>query len=93
MSLKNNYDKSVQKVSNGQMDFERLVEQKMSDIQKISLTFDSKMEEMNKIILNASVIDEIINKVSKVENLTFAMEDMLKESKTLKNQLVLEHNK
>lgn len=92
-SLKNNYDKSVSKVGHGQLDFERVVEQRLADIQKISITFDSKLEEMNKIILNASVIDDIINKVSKVENLTFAMEDMLKESKDLKNDLVKEHNK
>ena len=92
-ALKNNYDKAIQKTQFGQHDFERLVEQRLEDISKISLTFDTKLDEMNKVILNANIVDDLLNKVKKMENLTFAMEDMLKESHTLKAGIVEEHSK
>jgi len=74
------------------MDFERVVEQRLGDISRISFTFESKLEEMNKISLSASVVDELLSKIQKMENLTFSMEDMLKESYSLKQHIVEEHN-
>lgn len=82
----------MQKSSNRQMDFERVVEQRLGDISRISFTFESKLEEMNKISLSASVVDELLSKIQKMENLTFSMEDMLKESYSLKQHIVEEHN-
>jgi len=47
---------------------------------------------MNKVLLNAAIVDDIMCKVKKIENLTFSMEDMLKECHDLKNQIIDEHN-
>jgi len=91
-SLKSNYDRSIQKQVNNNLDFERLIEQKVSDINRLSVIFESKIEEMNKVLLNAAIVDDIMCKVKKIENLTFSMEDMLKECHDLKNQIIDEHN-
>lgn len=48
---------------------------------------------MNRIVLNSNTIEEILSKGRKIENLTFAMQDMLKQSGSLKNEIVSEHNK
>jgi len=82
----------MQKSTNRQLDFERVVEQRIGDISRISLTFESQLEAMNKISLSASVVDELLSKMQKMENLTFSMEDMLKESYSLKQHIVEEHN-
>jgi len=48
---------------------------------------------MNKIKLSAAMIDDLLNKQNKMESLTFAMEDMLKECHSLRQNIVEEKNK
>eukprot|EP00801_Mesodinium_rubrum_P001509 Mrub_01509.p1 GENE.Mrub_01509~~Mrub_01509.p1 ORF type:complete len:678 (+),score=220.58 Mrub_01509:245-2035(+) len=91
--LKNNYDKAIQKVTNSQIDFERVVDQKLGDVSNLSFSFETKLQDLNKILLSASVIEEVLQKSRKIENLTFAMQDLLKDCQSIKTQIVTEHEK
>jgi len=39
------------------------------------------------------MIDEVLAKSRKIENLTFAMQDLLKDCQSIKTQIVTEHEK
>jgi len=48
---------------------------------------------MDRVLLSANVIEEVLQKSRKIENLTFAMQDLLKDCQTIKTQIVSEHEK
>jgi len=83
----------MQKVSNTQIDFERVVDQKLGDVSNLSYSFETKLQDLNKVLLSASMIDEVLAKSRKIENLTFAMQDLLKDCQSIKIQIVTEHEK